>query len=81
MSNVSPKAFWSAALCRNRSGKALVKMPTGKTSGQDSAVGRNLLAKLDPLSRGHPNRSATRQMIWSSSSFTLPSAYTTCHIL
>ena len=56
MSNVSPKAFWSAALCRNRSGKALVKMPTGKTSGQDSAVGRNLLAKLDPLSRCHPQQ-------------------------
>jgi len=56
MSNVSPKEFWSAALCRNRSGKALVKMPTGKTSGQDGAVGRNLLAKLDPLSRGHPQQ-------------------------
>src|ERR1700730_15260982 len=56
MSNVSPKAFWSAALCRNRSGKALVKMPTGKTSGQDSAAVRNLLAKLDPLSRGHPQQ-------------------------
>src|SRR3984893_19458921 len=55
-SNVSPKAFWSAALCRNRSGKALVKMPAGKTSGQDSAAVRNLLAKLDPLSRGHPQQ-------------------------
>jgi hypothetical protein len=28
-------------------------MLAGKTSGQDSAIGRNLLAQLDPLSRGH----------------------------
>jgi hypothetical protein len=31
-------------------------MPAGKTSGQDSAIGRNLLAQLDPLSRGHPQQ-------------------------
>jgi hypothetical protein len=31
-------------------------MPTGKTSGQDSAIGRNLLAEIDPLSRGHPRQ-------------------------
>ena len=31
-------------------------MPAGKTSGQDSAVGRNLLAQFDPLSRGHPQQ-------------------------
>jgi hypothetical protein len=28
-------------------------MPAGKTSGQDTAIGRNLLAQLDPLSGGH----------------------------
>ena len=28
-------------------------MPAGKTSGQDSALGRNLLSQFDPLSRGH----------------------------
>jgi hypothetical protein len=31
-------------------------MPTGRTSGQDSAIGRNLLAEIDPLSHGHPRR-------------------------
>jgi hypothetical protein len=30
-----------------------VKIPAGKTREQGNAVGRNLLAKLDPLSRGH----------------------------
>jgi hypothetical protein len=31
-------------------------MPAGKIRGQGNAVGRNLLAKLDPLSRGHPQQ-------------------------
>jgi hypothetical protein len=31
-------------------------MLAGKTSGQDSAIGRNLLAQFDPLSRGHPQQ-------------------------
>jgi hypothetical protein len=28
----------------------------GKTSGQDSTIGRNLLAQFDPLSRDHPQQ-------------------------
>jgi hypothetical protein len=32
------------------------EMPAGGTSARDSAIGRNLLAKLDPLSRGHPQQ-------------------------
>ena len=31
-------------------------MPAGETSGQDSTIGRDLLAQLDPLSRGHPQQ-------------------------
>jgi hypothetical protein len=31
-------------------------MPAGKTSGQDTAIRRNLLAQLDPLSRGYPQQ-------------------------
>jgi hypothetical protein len=43
---------------------------------QDGAVGRNLLTKLDPLSRGRPQQIDDTQDDMSSSSFTLPSAYT-----
>jgi hypothetical protein len=31
-------------------------MPAGKIRGQGNVVGRNVLAKLDPLSRGHPQQ-------------------------
>jgi hypothetical protein len=33
-----------------------MKMPAGNSSEQGNAVGRNLLAKLHPLSRGHPQQ-------------------------
>jgi len=45
-------------------GKIQVRLPVFNSSEQGNAVGRNLLAKLHPLSRGPPpNRSATRQMM------------------
>jgi hypothetical protein len=49
-SNVSPKAQGGSLPPPAR--RHLVKMPAGRTRGQDGAVERNLLTKLDPLVRG-----------------------------
>jgi hypothetical protein len=58
-------------------------MPAGNSSEQGNAVGRNLLAKLHQLSRGHPQQigDTPDDVVLESIHFTLPSAYTTSHII